>query len=90
MPPHQPAVRERSALKAWWAASPAATNFDLTFQRIEGRADLAYVRGSYTMTLQPEGAPAPVTDRGKYLDIRRRQPDGAWLVELSTFNSSLA
>ena len=87
MPPNQPAVRGRAALRTWMAAFPRVTACKLNTERIEGRADLAYVRGSFEMTLQPEGAPGPVTSRGKFLEIRRRQPDGAWLLEADIFNS---
>ena len=91
MPPHQPAVQGgRAVLKSWFAAFPRVTEFKLANQRIDGRGDLAYVRGAYTMTLQPEGAPAPITDRGKYIEVRRRQPTGAWLLEADIFNSDLA
>src|SRR6185503_6135529 len=49
------AVRGRAAIKTWMAAFPPVTEFAITSERIEGRADLAYVRGAYAMTLQPEG-----------------------------------
>jgi uncharacterized protein (TIGR02246 family) len=87
LPPHEPAVRGRAAIKTWMAAFPPVTEFAITSERIEGRADLAYVRGAYAMTLQPEGAPGPVTSQGKYIEIRRRQPNGEWLLEADIFNS---
>ncbi len=87
MPPNHPAVHGRSALKAWMAAFPKVVDVALSIARVEGRADLAYVQGSYVMTLHPDGAPAPVTDRGKYIEIRRRQPNGEWLLEADIFNS---
>ena len=89
MPPHEPAVRGRAGVKAWMAAFPPVTDFAIVSERIEGRADLAYVRGTYTMTLQPDGAPAPVASRGKYIEVRRRQPNGEWLLEADIFNSDL-
>ena len=87
MPPNEPAVHGRTAVKAWMAAFPVVTDFTLSTSRIEGRADLAYVRGTYTMTLRPEGAQTPVMVRGKYLEIRRRQSNGEWLLEADMFNS---
>jgi ketosteroid isomerase-like protein len=62
----------------------------LTIDEIDGRADLAYVRGSYSMTLHPQGAPAPVDDVGKYLEIRMHQADGSWLLAVDIFNSDKA
>src|SRR5438876_10419013 len=67
MPPHQPAVHGRTALRSWMASFPRVSRFRLTIEEIDGRADLAYVRGSYSMTLHPEGAPGPIDDLGKYI-----------------------
>jgi len=87
MPPGHPAVYGREAFRKWMAQFPRATRFENEIQHIEGRADLAHVRGTYSMTLQPQGAPGPVEDVGKYLEVRRRQPDGSWLLALDIFNS---
>jgi uncharacterized protein (TIGR02246 family) len=87
MPPHQPAATGRAAIKTWMAAFPPVASFKLTVERVEGRADLAYVRGTYTMTLRPDGATADVDDHGKFVDIVRRQATGEWLLEVDTFNS---
>jgi len=90
MPPHQPAVNGRPALRTWMADFPKATLFALEIVEIDGREDLAYVRGKYSMTLHPAGAPEPVEDVGKYIEIRRRQPDGSWLMAADMFNSDKA
>ena len=87
MPPHHPAVHGRAAIKAWMAGFPHVTDFKLTIDRVDGRADLAYSRGAYTMTFRPEGAPAPINDRGKFIEVLRRQSNGDWLLEADTFNS---
>ena len=60
----------------------------IRFSRLE-RDDLAYVLGTYTMTIVPPGAPGPIEDSGKYIEIRRRQPDGSWLISTDIFNSDL-
>jgi ketosteroid isomerase-like protein len=87
MPPDQPAVRGRSALRSWMSYFPRISAFTLSIEEIDGRADLAYVRGTYTMTMHPEGAPQPVRGAGKYIEIRKRQPDGSWLLSVDIFNS---
>ena len=88
MPPHQPAVHGRAAFEKWIASFPRVSRVTLNNEEIDGRADIAYVRGTYTMTLHPEGAPGPVEDVGKYLEIRKRQPDGSWLLAVDIFNSN--
>ena len=88
-PPNQPAVNGRAAIRAWLEKLPPITEFNLNPVKVEGRADLAYVLGTYTMTLAPPGAPGPVKDTGKYVEVRRRQADGRWLVAVDIFNSDV-
>jgi ketosteroid isomerase-like protein len=88
-PPHEPAVKGRTAITAWLEHFPPLTAFTLNNAQVEGREDLAYVVGSYTMTFQPPGAPAPIQDAGKYVEVRRRQADGGWLIAVDIFNSDL-
>jgi ketosteroid isomerase-like protein len=89
MPPNEPAVQGRAAIEAWSGASPPITEFSLPIGEIDGRGDLAFVRGTLLITILPEGAPEPIQDTGKYLVILRRQPDGTWLAALDIFNSDL-
>jgi len=90
MPPHQPAVHGRAAVRTWMAAFPQITQFEFEIDEIDGRVDLAYMRGRYSMTFRPEGASAPVSDRGKFIEIRKRQVDGSWLIAADIFNSDNA
>ena len=79
----------RAAIAAWMQGLPPVKDFKLTPVEIEGRGDLAYVKGTFTMSMVPPGAPGPITDVGKYIEIRRRQADGSWLIALDIFNSDL-
>jgi len=87
-PPNEPAVKGRAAIRSWLEKFPPVTEFKLTNVKVEGRDDLAYVLGAYTMTLVPPGA-TPVKDSGKYVEIRRRQADGRWLLAVDMFSSDL-
>lgn len=90
MPPNAPAVTGRSAIREWLASFPPISAFDLQVEEVEGRGDLAYARGTLTMELNPPGAANPIQDRGKYIEIRRRQEDGSWLISRDIFNSNQA
>lgn len=46
---------------------------------VDGREDLAYVRGTFSQTLALGDQAEHVTNRGNYLFIARRQLDGGWL-----------
>jgi uncharacterized protein (TIGR02246 family) len=78
--PGEAAVKGRAAIEACLAAAPAMANFTLRNTRVEGRDDIAYIQGTYVMTLASRDGSAPVQTSGYYLEIRRRQPDGRWLI----------
>ncbi len=85
--PNQAAVQGRAAIQAALETSPVS-NFQLQILEIEGGADLAYERGTYSETATPIGA-APIEDRGKYLTIWRKQADGSWKMLRDIWNSDL-
>ena len=89
MPPNQPPVSGRTAIEAFMKSFPKVTAMSFELPEVDGRADLAFVRGVYKMTMMPAGAPGPVTDTGKYVEVRRRQPDGSWKIAVDIFNSDL-
>jgi ketosteroid isomerase-like protein len=75
-PPNQPPIRGRAAMRIWLEAFPPLEEFAITAEEIVGGNGLAFVRGTYVMTI---AGPTPVTDRGNYMGLMRRQPDGSWL-----------
>jgi len=79
-PPGETAVKGRAAIEACLAAFPAMKDFTLRIVKVEGQGDLAYVQGTYAITVLPRGASEAVQETGYYLEIRRRQPDGRWLI----------
>jgi uncharacterized protein (TIGR02246 family) len=86
LPPQEPAVHGRAAIRQWTAAVPNVTRIVLQVDDLDGRADVAYMRGTFAMTLEPEGAPA-VSVAGKYVEILKKQADGAWRFAVDIFNS---
>jgi uncharacterized protein (TIGR02246 family) len=88
-PPNNPSVKGRAAIKAWLENFPPLTSFKTTNLKVDGQGDLAYVLGVYSMTIAPPGAPAPINDTGKYVEIRRKQPDGKWLIAVDMFSSDV-
>jgi len=89
MPPNQPIVQGREAILTWLEAFPTLTEFNLIAKEIDGCGDLAFVVGIVSMTTAPEGAPEPIQDTGKFIEIRRKQEDGSWLIAVDMFNSDL-
>ena len=84
MPPNQPMVQGRAAIRAWMKTAQPLKSFVVSPIDINGRGDLAYVRGTFQLLFE-SGA----QDRGKFLEIRQRQQDGRWLIVADIFNSDL-
>jgi uncharacterized protein (TIGR02246 family) len=89
MPPNEPTLRGRDAIQKWMAGFPKIATFQATDDEIEGSGDIAYVAGRYKMSFTPPGAKAPVTDSGKFVEVRKKQPDGSWLILRDIFNSDV-
>ena len=90
MPPNSPALHGKEVIKRWMTAFPRVTEAWFTGDEIVGAGDLAFVRGRYSFTLQIQGAPGPIEDHGKFIEIRKRQADGSWPIFREMFNSDLA
>jgi len=56
---------------------------------VSSSGDLAYVYGPYQMSYNdPKGN--QIKDRGKYVDVWKKRPDGKWTCVADTFNTDLA
>ncbi len=84
-PPNAPPSEASSA--SLQAAYGGVTSFENAPEEIDGRGSLAYARGSYSITLAPEGAAESISDTGHYVAILRKQEDGRWLISYLIFNS---
>lgn len=89
MPPNSPEVRGREAIAAWESEYETGFRIALQIEEIEGRGDLAYIRGRSCVFI-PLGDEIYGVDVGKYLEVREKQPDGAWLITKDIFNSDAA
>ncbi len=85
--PNMPVAHGRAAVQQSMSTFPPVTEFRLNNTKVDGRDDLAYVTGTYSMTIPvPEGA-APIHATGNYVEIRRKQADGRWLISVDIYNS---
>jgi ketosteroid isomerase-like protein len=86
--PNAPAIKGHDAIVAMFKSFPAISDFKFEILEINGAGNLAYVHGTYSMVLTPPGV-KPMSDKGKFLEIWKRQADGSWKVAIDTFNSDL-
>ena len=90
MPPNAPAVQGREAIQQFWGGLTDAyqLKFDVIADEVEGRGDLAYARGHYTLDAAPKAKDgAPLHEEGKYLEVLRRQADGSWRYAVDMYSS---
>ena len=59
-----------------------------TIEEIEIVSDWAFTWGYYSVTLTPIDGSPPIAEEGKYIDILRRQPGGAWLFARTMWNAT--
>jgi ketosteroid isomerase-like protein len=78
-----PPARGRPAVRAKWAAFFDPSGPSLTWEPYEGevssQGDVGYTRGKF-LYQGKDASGRPVTDRGEYLSIWRKQQDGTWLL----------
>lgn len=79
LPPDEPAIRGRAAIQAR-LEEDFTTLQDITITPVEteGRAGLAFSRGTYSATVMEEGMEEPASATGKWIAIVRQGADGTW------------
>ena len=89
MPPASATVEGRPAIETWLKALPVViTEANGEALEVDGRGDLAYVRGIYAMNVSVPSVPQPVRQEGKLLQIYARQQDGTWLLARDIWNAN--
>jgi uncharacterized protein (TIGR02246 family) len=79
LPPFADAMVGRDAIEAFWQAGLDTGLASVEFESLKlARSDrIAYEVGRYAMHLRPEEGES-VADRGTYVLVHERQPDGSW------------
>ena len=89
MPPNEPVIRGKDALKTFYddLLKSGAADLKLNVGEVSGHGPLAYQTGTYEMEIK-KGDGAGTRDRGKYLFVLRKFND-TWRYEYSMWNSDL-
>ncbi len=88
-PPQAPIATGKEAIRAFLSQGFANPGFAINWQptkvEVSRAGDLAYTQGTYEFTLNdPKGK--PVTERGKYVNVWKKQPDGSWKMVADIWN----
>ncbi len=85
MPPDQPAVEGKGAVRAWLEKFPPAKEYSISLVRTEGGDDFAWGWAMFAVTVEPEPGKS-MTLKGKATCTLRKQLDGSWLVASDIWN----
>lgn len=92
MPPNAPSATTKEAIRNAWKellASPgAAISWKTTKVEVAQSGDIGYSSGTYEFTMN-DATGKPVPDRGKYLEVWKKQADGKWKCVMDIWNSDL-
>jgi ketosteroid isomerase-like protein len=93
LPPNATSATTKEAIRNAWKDLLASPGLVITWKttRVElGKSgEMAWVSGAYELTMNDTSG-KPVNDRGKYLEVWEKQPDGKWKCVADMWNSDLA
>jgi len=92
LPGNAPIAADKKAIREVWAGMlgpGTAVSWKVTKVEVAKSGELGYLYGTYDLTMKdPKGGP-PEQDKGKLVEIWRKQPDGKWKCIVDTYNSDL-
>jgi uncharacterized protein (TIGR02246 family) len=78
-----PIMTGKDAIRAGMKDILADPAFALDLQTVKvsvSKDDLAYSQGTYRVTVTDPKTKKPVLEKGKYVEVYKKQPDGSWKV----------
>jgi ketosteroid isomerase-like protein len=89
--PDAPIASDKQSIRAAWASllTPGTSlSWQTTKVDVARSGDLGYVIGVYQMTTK-DAQGKPLSDRGKFVEVWKKQADGNWKAVADIFNSDL-
>lgn len=87
LPPNGPIATTKDAIRTTWTSlvgpPDVTTSWEATKVEVARSGDLAYAIGTYKIDMKP----AP--DKGKFVEVWKKQADGKWKCVADIFNSDL-
>jgi ketosteroid isomerase-like protein len=77
----------RKSVESMSKSGVKIVSFEPTIKRIIPEGNLIMEIGSYKIRLTVPGMDEPVEDKGKYLTVWEKQPDGSLKIKVETWNS---
>ena len=93
LPPNGPSATTKEAIRKLWQDLLASPGFALSWKptrvEVSKSGDMAHVSGTYEFSIN-DASGKPFNDRGKYLEVWKKQADGNWKCAADIWNSDLA
>lgn len=90
IPPGEPIVQGRPAIEEYWRGAIESGGIrDVSVETMDAHSSgsLGYETGSFVLTVNgPDGE--PMVDRGRYVELLRRESDGTWRSTHGIWNTS--
>jgi ketosteroid isomerase-like protein len=91
MPPNEPVLKGKAAVRTWYEAfvkQMHTSSLTISDRELLIGGDYATEVAGFEWTLVPAGGGAPMVDRGSYMQVWHRQPDGRWVFSREVWNST--
>src|SRR5207237_1431797 len=92
MPANAPVATTKEAIRKVWGDLLASPGLVISWKATKVEAarsgEMAYLSGTYELTTN-DASGQPVPDRGKYLEVWKKQTDGKWKSVMDIWNSDL-
>ncbi|HZI62195.1 MAG TPA: DUF4440 domain-containing protein [Pyrinomonadaceae bacterium] len=92
MPSNSPVLQGKAAAQAMWQAMFSMPGFGggwkATRVEVARSGDIGYVTGTYEIN-ETDASGKQKTDKGKYLEVWKKQADGSWKCVADMFNTDL-
>lgn len=92
MPPNIATLTGKEPIRTLWKSMLGSPDFSGGWKaskvEVARSGDLAYVSGTYEFN-EKDDSGKPITDKGKYLEVWKKQADGSWKCVADMFSSDL-
>ena len=93
LPPNATRAETKETIRKVWKDILTTSGLVITWKpakvRLGKSGEMAWVSGTYELTMN-DASGKPANDRGKYLEVWEKQPDGNWKCAADMWNSDLA
>ena len=90
--PNAPIAADRKSIRESWAGLLGPRTY-VSWKRskieVAQSGELAYIYGSYKLSIGASSGSGPVNDAGKFLEVWKKQSNGKWKCIVDTYNSDL-